>query len=624
MFTQPGAVDTAPPASPAAPVAVPMQVPTLEQTAILTAAATGSNLVIEAGAGTGKTTTLRMCAQVARGRSLYVAYNRAIADDARSSFPVSAHCATAHSLAFAAVGRRFEARLRAPRVPAREVARILGIPPVVDLGKQALTSVKVARLVMDTVAGFCHSADDEVGMEHVPPVPGIEGDAWLELRMQAALLARHAWDDLTQESGRLRFTHDVYLKLWALGAPVLPYGTVMLDEAQDANPVIADVIMGQQAQRILVGDRSQAIYGWRGAIDAMDGFLATGATRHVLTQSWRFGQAIADEANQWLDMLDAPLRLTGDPGRDSVITHLPAPDAVLCRSNAGAVGEVIAALEDGRAVAMAGGGDDIRRLAEACRDLRSGKGTVHPELMAFNSWAEVQEYAEHDSGGSDLKVFVKLVDTHGPGAIITLVDRLVPEDAAQVVVSTAHKAKGREWASVRLASDFTARPPVDPETGEVLRPEVMLRYVAVTRARAALDDGSVPAPVVHRTPLGPALVLAALADSSAMDDQQLPLQPRVELPEDIAGWLKVYKDAKAKEAEWKAIKDAAAEKVKDHLGAREEATVGGMPAVSYAWSKPAVQLDGKALKADHPEVYAKYAKEKAAARPFKLTGAWAE
>jgi hypothetical protein len=46
--------------------------------------------VIEAGAGTGKTSTLRLVATTQpRRRALYVAYNKAIASDAKRSFPAS-------------------------------------------------------------------------------------------------------------------------------------------------------------------------------------------------------------------------------------------------------------------------------------------------------------------------------------------------------------------------------------------------------------------------------------------------------------------------------------------------------------------------------------------------------
>jgi ABC-type transport system involved in cytochrome c biogenesis ATPase subunit len=62
--------------------------PTLEQQAITDAYLAKANLVIEAGAGTGKTSTLRLLASAApERRGVYVAYNRAIADDAKRSFP---------------------------------------------------------------------------------------------------------------------------------------------------------------------------------------------------------------------------------------------------------------------------------------------------------------------------------------------------------------------------------------------------------------------------------------------------------------------------------------------------------------------------------------------------------
>ncbi len=74
-----------------------------------------------------------------------------------------------------------------------------------------------------------------------------------------------------------------------------------------------------------------------------------------------------------------------------------------------------------------------------------------------------------------------------PDVVIDTMDRLVPEQAAQVVVSTAHKAKGREWPRVRIADDF--REPKGEDT-PIPQAEAMLAYVAVTRARLALDpDG---------------------------------------------------------------------------------------------------------------------------------------
>lgn len=74
---------------------------------------------------------------------------------------------------------------------------------------------------------------------------------------------------------------------------------------------------------------------------------------------------------------------------------------------------------------------------------------------------------------------------------------LAPEQHADVIVSTAHKAKGRAWACVRIADDFT--PPKDSGQkdangcaipGPIDDSEARFAYVAVTRTRQRLDmDG---------------------------------------------------------------------------------------------------------------------------------------
>lgn len=463
--------------------------PTPEQAAVIDAAATGEDLTIEAGAGTGKTSTLKMLAAEKRGRGVYLAYNKAIATEAAASFPGSVTCKTAHSFAFGAVGREFTHRLNGPRVTARQSAEIMRINEPVKVGEVMFAPNQIARLVAETIQAFCYSAEERIGRMQVPLVTGLDRPGQAELARYIAPLAQKAWDvDLTQHNGRLRFTHDVYLKMWALSKPQLNADYVLLDEAQDSNPAVAGIVTGQDAQRILVGDRNQAIYGWRGATDAMATFPGK---RLYLSQSFRFGPAVADEANKWLTLLNAPLRLSG---YDKIPSRLGAlgdeADAILCRTNAGAISRAMTALDGGRRTAIVGGGQDIRRLAQAAQQLQAGRGTDHPELFAFTSWREVKEYVAHDAAGQDLAVIVKLIDEHGPELLIRTVDALVDERHADLVISTAHRSKGREWERVRIADDF--REPRQKAPGEpvvVSREEAMLAYVAVTRAQHVLDRG---------------------------------------------------------------------------------------------------------------------------------------
>lgn len=468
--------------------------PTPEQSAIIDAARTGDNLVITAGAGTGKTTVLRMIAETLGGRGLYLAYNRAISLEAKASFPATVQCMTAHALAYGKVvrGTGREDRLRAGRMPPRDQASALGITGPTRLSEHFVAAPwQLMRLINGTVRNFCYSADPAIGRHHVPITPGLDDpDTRAFVQAVIAPLARRAWADLTGETGRLPLSHDHYLKSWTLGSPQAKVDYILYDEAQDSNPCTSGLVLCQRdTQTIAVGDSCQQLYIWRGAQDA----LATWPAKHRLhlSQSWRFGQAVADEANRWLTLLNAELRLTGNPTTTSRVEPLPESDAVLCRTNAAAMSEALKLLEAGRRPAIVGGGEELRKLAEASIQLKQRGSTTHPDLYAFTSWSDVQSYVEQDDSGADLKVAVKLIDQYGAEELIAALGRLVPEASADVVISTSHKAKGREWPRVRIGTDFTApKKDDDGERGEPSRPEAMLAYVAVTRAREVLDRGS--------------------------------------------------------------------------------------------------------------------------------------
>ena len=351
--------------------------------------------------------------------------------------------------------------------------------------------------MLRTVTHYCYSADRTLARHHVPRLRGLDTPAGhAQLAHQVLPFALKAWADLhNPERGVVRFEHDHYLKMWALTEPTIDADFLFLDEAQDTNPVLEEVFAAQRghAQLVMVGDSAQAIYGWRGAQDVMTGFDATPLT---LTRSFRFGPPIAEEANRWLTLADAPIRLTGTDTIATEVGNLDRPDAVLCRTNIGAMAEVMRLLAAGHRVALTRGGQQLAALALAARDLKDGRRTTHPELVLFPSWGEVQDYAAHDPAGRDLQPFVDLVDTHGPDAILAAVGQLSDEAHADVTVSTAHTAKGREWPTVQIGNDFP--PPKDtdqhddqgrPVPEPVNDTDARLAYVAVTRARQHLDLG---------------------------------------------------------------------------------------------------------------------------------------
>ncbi|HKS98268.1 MAG TPA: UvrD-helicase domain-containing protein, partial [Rugosimonospora sp.] len=472
--------------------------PSVQQQAIIDAYQAGKTIAVQALAGTGKTSTLLMLAGTRpEARIAYIAFNRSIADEAKRKFGRNVRADTSHSFAREGLaGHPLQPKLARIGQGARwpeDWVRHLGIVGI-D-GEVPIEPESIARLVMATVRNFRESAADTVGAPHLPPhlpegVPGLPR-AVLEY-------ARAAWADIADPAGQLLFDHDDYLKVWALGNPRLPYDVIFFDEAQDINPVLRKVIQQQPQQTIVVGDSNQSIYGFRGAVDALKNWPADMVL--PLTQSWRFGPEVAEVGNQFLGLLKSRWLLSGNPALDSSIGLVDAPDAVLARTNAGAVAAVFDAFDEGRRVALMGGGRAIEEIAKAAKDLQAGRGTKHPDLARFRNWDEVRAYVEDGEDAQSLRAFVRLVDRRGADGLLQMVKDLVHEDETgpdgrptyDVIVSTVHKAKGREWPQVRIADDFP-QPQENQQTHKVVLPDaeqLRLAYVAVTRAKQRLELGS--------------------------------------------------------------------------------------------------------------------------------------
>lgn len=475
--------------------------PTPEQRHAIMLFATRSDLAVQAGAGTGKTSTgvlLGQHGKANRRRGQYTAFNKAIVEEAKTKFAgLDVEANTAHSIAMRAHGRPYAHRLGSDRMKSWDIAARLRIEPFkIDYGQQVKTMsvTYLAGLAMRTVASFCKTADPDLTDRHVPYVDGIDvptpdGKRTYannrELAHHVLPYARMAWRDLSDTQGQFPFRHEHYLKIAQLRGVRLGVDYLFVDECQDLSPVMFDIAMQQtDAQKVWVGDSQQAINGFTGAVDVFQ-LLDSATNECYLTKSFRFGPAVAEVANGLLERLDATLRLTGhDPVPSRLVDDLARPTCILTRTNGAAVSRMLELIADGLHPHLVGGGGEVIRFAKGAADLIEHGHTAHPDLACFDSWEEVQRYVEEDEQGPELRMLVKLIDTFGYRAVIDALERQPSERKADVVISTAHKSKGREWDHVQLGGDFM--PPRDG-ADDLAPEELRLLYVAVTRARLTLD-----------------------------------------------------------------------------------------------------------------------------------------
>ncbi len=452
---------------------------TVEQDHAVDLMLSGDDVKIEAYAGSGKTSTLAAGASVLTGKGLYIAFNAAIAEQAKLSFPSSVECRTAHSLAYAAIGKNYHKDRLNQRLNGTVVAEHLNLPDFI-LG---FSKAQIGNLVIEGVNRFVQSADQQISIDHAPwgSLRVIE-DKNDRLSLASCVLPfiQRIWAMMINQNHSIPITHDVYLKQWALMRPVLKKDYILFDEAQDANGLMLDLVGRQQSQQIYVGDRYQQIYSWRGAVNAMQTLDIDHACR--ISQSFRFGQRIADVANDILsNFLNAEVDIKGFEKVKSTVGSVAKPNAILCRTNGALITAILGNINEKR-VAVTGGCSDLIGLLNAAKDLQQGRTTVQRDLALFKNWSDVVDFSETDAG-SDLKLLVKLVDKHDIDDLIKALKSVsTDEKKADLVISTAHKSKGKEWNTVALANDFR-----HPKQKSFSDEEANLLYVAATRAIKNLD-----------------------------------------------------------------------------------------------------------------------------------------
>lgn len=481
--------------------------PTPEQVAIALSAGNmqklklHNRLIVESFAGATKTCTLGYIAQsyhisYPKVKILYLAFNSSTKEEGEKTFPRNTKCKTGHGLAFGNVIRHFEGRhTRANTMQiVRAIERFQSIEellPLADWDRRA-----AATAVIQTINKFAQSDSDWVMARHVPQraVQPVEEDKRYEATNQIQLIAQRIWTYLLEPDSKIPITPDYYLKFYALQHPRLPYDLILVDEAQDTNPVVLGLLNDQPASTniILVGDPHQQIYSFRGAINITQGMEGE---KKRLTQSFRFGPEIAYAANVVLEMLGetTPLIGSGKPGQVIDTPEVYDNETVLCRGNAGVIREAISALHRRLKVHIIGGAKAATFLIRAAWELNQGRKPYHDELSVFNKWAEFLEYSETDEG-APYRPIIRMVEEYGsdiPNLCDMLEDEkwVVPEKEADIIVSTVHKAKGMEWKRVvRLCDDFQSLITMDQNGDLVLkREEAHIMYVAMTRASTTLN-----------------------------------------------------------------------------------------------------------------------------------------
>lgn len=448
------------------------------------------NIKVVARAGSGKTkVAMAYAAARPKARGLYLAFGKPTQLEANArlrTLGVNTEARTGHSLAWPGFGSKLDAACKLASngsLRTGTTANLLGV------------NWPIAKAVNETLKNYMCSADKQISGKHLPD----ESDFPI-VRAAAGVVMDNAskfWGRLIDlDDQEAKAVPDVYIKQWINSDPVLNYDFILFDECQDANPLMSHMVDQQNhCSRLYIGDPHQAIYGFRGAVDAMSALNVDQV--HNLTASFRFGKNIGLLASTFLKhwkQEQLPLIGRGAGGR-----VVPGDQqAYLARTVAGLIGKGFELHMKGHKLHWVKGFEDYRiaPIQEAYR-LYKGEnsgGFQDPVLKLMRSWGELEDYVEV-TGDADAGSVYRLVEQYKdeiPNIIETLKrEQLKSSEGAPFVLTTAHKAKGLEWPVVRLINDFFSfkdrsdgtkwLPParIDPQ-------EANLMYVTFTRAMKAV------------------------------------------------------------------------------------------------------------------------------------------
>lgn len=254
------------------------------------------NLLIDAVAGSGKTTTIVEGMRhvpkdgVVRPTIYFLAFNRRIADTLQTRVPEGTFAATFHKLGFASCRRGWKGVKMEVRKCTKIFYRIYTGDP-----KDYEDFRAMMRLVGLTKSCWPQPSEDEV-LAFVS-----QHGLLLDEPEKAVELSQRICKESLKDRTLVDFD-DMLLHPVAFNLPVDSPDYLFIDEAQDTNSIQLQLLRQLQASRyVFVGDPNQAIYGFRGAgVDSMERIQREFRCRELpLSVSYRCSKAAVAEAQKY-------------------------------------------------------------------------------------------------------------------------------------------------------------------------------------------------------------------------------------------------------------------------------------------------------------------------------------
>lgn len=451
----------------------------------------------------GKTFTLCKLAEMTPPikSSIFLAFNKSIAEELGQRIPRTVKAQTLHSCALSSLFKAFSLNFSLSDSKnfnlAKEKMEFKGVHPKripgIIMKVCKLYDLMRFNLVPDNIEAiivlgerYGEEADEELAKRAI------------ELRMLNKRIADNYF--LNGGGGKLPmdFTDMLYYATqYVHKEDFNQYNVVMVDEIQDLSPLQYQLIKMLKTPRgrlVGVGDEKQAIYGFQGSnLDTLNAIKnAPNTVTLPLSMTYRCARDIVDEACKVFPdgIVAAPGAEKGFVG-EGAFTDAEEGDFILCRNNAPLVEAFITLLRKGKKCTILGKefGDELVSLIDSVDDVWGLEKILLDleEKLSKKGLKNPTKTEAYDKVNEKVNVLLSLYEYFGSlDKVRSVIYDIFVENASRgIILSTIHKSKGLEADRV-----FFLEPGLIPSkyavTELAMYAEKCLKFVGITRARNSL------------------------------------------------------------------------------------------------------------------------------------------
>lgn len=450
------------------------------------------HLIVNAVAGSGKTTTILDCLKFIPSfqRVLFVAFNKHIAEEINSrGLPKNASARTLHSLGLSTFPNRpkineykclniFEEKFEGSRVHFGPIK-------------------KTISLLRNFGFGAHLPPPEDPDIDEIVDRFGIEIP---QLDFEFNPFIQELLIDVAEDENVIDFDDMLYIPV-RNDHNFHKFDFVFVDESQDLNPIQIEIVkrlMTPNSRAIFVGDRHQAIYGFRGADpDAMKKIEEIFQPKQLpLSICWRCAERIVKKAQHIIPEIEpAPHAPAGDVysvGWEDFPKKVSEGDYVLCRTTAPLVQHCLELIRQGTSACVKGR-DIGKGLTALLNQIEAGWLKSFPQgitLYGSEKANSLKQIKNSNGRIASLLDRIETLEVLAEGAedydeVRERIEDIFSDSDRSVTFSTIHKAKGLEAHRI-----FILRPDLLPHPRATLdwerEQERNLSYVAITRAKTEL------------------------------------------------------------------------------------------------------------------------------------------